>query len=284
MSRFFEFVVNRKKKMAFVNGSERVINVTIIDLAGTHSVDQNLSFITVNAKEFVRNIPITFSNCKSVILSIFDVYSPDYPNNMEFCKAIQAQMKKHDIRHQFISSEYYFFSTALIATKVCFQSPCLFILIKDDKIIISGSHLKLSQAGHQLIGYKQIPLDENITSEKFIAAILPFRNTYRNIIAIAEKPKTSAISVLKKTDFKAKKLHVIENINQHKNYFAIELSKWQMFDFYNQYFFLPICTRQFVITGHNDNEIISTNIGDSLPLKKSCNVSNFPSKYFSREK
>uniref|UniRef100_A0AC34F7B0 Uncharacterized protein n=1 Tax=Panagrolaimus sp. ES5 TaxID=591445 RepID=A0AC34F7B0_9BILA len=278
MSQFFDMVTNQKKYMAFVNGSNSVINVTVIDIAETHSIDPNLSFTTENAKEFVENIPRIFWNCKSVILSIFDIYSNKYANNLEFCIAVKTKMKKHKIQHEFISSEHYFFSTALIASNVCLQNPCFFILVKKDKMIIASS--ALSQAGHQLKDYKQINLDENADPKNGTSEISISGKIDCNIILIDERPDAAAIKISGSDVSETNKVHCIENINNYKNDFALELTKWQMFDFYNQYNFLPICIRKFLITDSTNNEILSTNLGESLPLKKSCIVPTFPTKYF----
>uniref|UniRef100_A0AC34GVR8 Uncharacterized protein n=1 Tax=Panagrolaimus sp. ES5 TaxID=591445 RepID=A0AC34GVR8_9BILA len=70
----------------------------------------DLMFVVQNKyatiKDFVNDIPNWFTKkFKAVILDVFDFQTPEYANNVEFCKAVQAKLNVNGIPHHFMASQ-----------------------------------------------------------------------------------------------------------------------------------------------------------------------------------
>uniref|UniRef100_A0AC35F8A2 Uncharacterized protein n=2 Tax=Panagrolaimus sp. PS1159 TaxID=55785 RepID=A0AC35F8A2_9BILA len=278
-------LANKKDESYFALISTELDNL-LIRVVGTKTEEfiPNLSFKTSNEQKFVSDIPILFKeNFKAVIIDIFPYQTKDYGNNIVFCMILRGAFEILNIPYYFVSGPIKNFTSLLIATNVNPKLNEIYLLILiDNNNKLAAVELKYTENGYIESSHRLLTIDIKESAEEIRSKIVKDCNPKK--IIISALPGNTILKHLRTNVLKSKKLIVLEALFTHYiDKFLVEIGRWLLDKSYVKFFIQPHCARRIIIfamSGAKNRIILSAEIKDPLPLKKTITVPKSHLDYF----
>uniref|UniRef100_A0AC35GIJ6 Uncharacterized protein n=1 Tax=Panagrolaimus sp. PS1159 TaxID=55785 RepID=A0AC35GIJ6_9BILA len=227
-------------------------------------------------KGFVQSITACFSctKMKAFILKVFEVDSPEYSSNIEFCNQIKAQLYKANpkLSCYFISFDHYWLSSMLIAANLTLEIDEFLLMAIVSTKTMDVFELKFTDTGYLITDKRMINIDREGNHRNTILGNCNPKKVIIMNLSANNSTMTSLKNVLKSRKLISMERNRVENDER----FCQEITNWILDKKQTKFYILPTCSRKYIITDKTDGtgtQLLAADNHESLPFLKSCIIS-----------